>query len=95
MKFCSMCGSEVANTATICPNCGSDVKTRKDSESFVWTIISLFLPVLGAIFYLIWKDDRPLRASSILEGVIAYACLIHMTLLFCIILDIITALTAL
>ena len=41
-----------------------------DSRRFGWAFISFLIPLVGLILFLVWRDYRPLRASSCLRGFI-------------------------
>lgn len=73
--FCKKCGKEISDDAVVCPNCGcatdnyNQVKTtEKDSSSFGYAVLGFFIPIVGLILYLIWKDSTPLRAKSAGKG---------------------------
>lgn len=42
-----------------------------DSNSFGWVALGFFLPMVGLILYIIWKDMKPLAAKKSLTGFIA------------------------
>lgn len=77
--YCSNCGREIDEKAAACPHCG--VATRNGSNitdrgGFGWGFLGFWVPVVGLILYLIWKDDKPKtsKAAGIgaLSGVCAY-----------------------
>ena len=93
MKFCTNCGNELIDDAVVCPKCGSiagRIKTVGDSRSKAWAIISFLFPVLGLILYLVWRDDRPLRSSSILKGLRAGFIVMLIPIVVCLLLLIIS-----
>lgn len=45
-------------------------KAPDDSRRFGWAFISFLIPLVGLILFLVWRDYRPLRASSCLRGFI-------------------------
>lgn len=47
---------------------GSRVKTSTDSSSFGYALLGFFIPIVGLILFLIWKDEYPLRAKSAGKG---------------------------
>lgn len=96
MKFCSQCGKEIMNEAVICPNCGSAVgklNTVGDSSGLAWSIISFLFPLLGIILYLVWRDDRPLRSKSLLNGIKAILIIYGVVIIFMIIMGVISAIS--
>ncbi|MDR3216560.1 MAG: zinc ribbon domain-containing protein [Clostridiaceae bacterium] len=41
---------------------------KKDESSVGYAILCFFYPIVGLILYLVWKDERPLRAKSCGKG---------------------------
>ena len=39
-----------------------------DAPSFGFAVLGFFLPLVGLILYLVWKDDTPLKAKSVGKG---------------------------
>lgn len=35
-----------------------------DSGSFGWAVLGFFLPIVGLILYLVWRDQKPLSAKK-------------------------------
>jgi len=73
MKFCSHCGRELADAAVVCPSCGcSQVPQKaageqdKSSAGMAW--LGCCIPIVGLILWLVWKDDKPLKAKSAGKG---------------------------
>lgn len=69
--YCKNCGQEIDDKAVICPKCGVQVaecKTSTDSSSFGYALLGFFIPIVGLILFLIWKDEYPLRAKSAGKG---------------------------
>jgi uncharacterized membrane protein YvbJ len=84
MPFCSNCGKEVREDQDVCLSCGKSLphKNQKtiydETESTAgYAVLGFFVPVVGLILYLIWKDERPKAALSAGKGalisVILYA----------------------
>jgi hypothetical protein len=70
MKFCSHCGTEIFAAAVICPHCGCPVEgacvpNTDDTPSTGLNIISLLLPIVGLILYLVYHDKTPKKAKAI------------------------------
>lgn len=66
MKYCRYCGKEVYDDAVICVNCGRDISEKavqKDTGNVGWAFLGFFVPIVGLILYLIWKDERPKDAK--------------------------------
>ena len=68
MAFCTNCGNQIDDKAVICVNCGCQVKNVSDSLNFGVALISFFIPLVGFILWLMWKDDYPLKAKSARKG---------------------------
>ena len=70
MKFCSHCGAQIEDDAVICVKCGRSVAGGKgvipeaDAPSAGFSVLSFFIPLVGLILYLIWKDTYPLKAKG-------------------------------
>ena len=73
MKYCSNCGKEILDEAVICVHCGCRVPESKkinanDAPSFGIALLGFFVPIVGLILYLLWKDETPMRAKSAGKG---------------------------
>lgn len=71
--FCKNCGTEIDDKAYVCPKCG--VKTNappapaeNDAPSAGFGVLGFFLPLIGFILWLIWKETSPLKAKSCGKG---------------------------
>lgn len=79
MKNCRKCGAETGGKAEICPNCGEpfalkDGQSVKEKVNVFLCILSALIPIVGLVFYLVWKKDRP-RQSKI-SGICALVAFI-------------------
>lgn len=84
MKYCSNCGAQVDEAAAVCLNCGAavgPVQAANDAPSFGFAVLGFFIPLVGLILYLVWKDQTPLKAASAGKGAligvvlnVAFAC---------------------
>ncbi|MBR2406981.1 MAG: zinc-ribbon domain-containing protein [Clostridia bacterium] len=77
--FCTNCGTSV-NTQPAQPVYQQPVYQQpkahpNDSGSWGWFFLGFFIPLVGLILFLIWKDEKPLSAKragiGALTGVIA------------------------
>lgn len=61
-----------------------------DSGSFGWAVLGFFIPVVGLILWLVWKDQRPLDAAKAGKGalvsVIVWAVLMVLYFIFVIVI---------
>lgn len=73
MKYCRYCGSEMLDDAVLCVKCGCQVESVKvtegtDAPNMGFAVLCFFIPLLGLILYLVWKDEMPLKAKSCGKG---------------------------
>ena len=70
MKYCSKCGKELFDEAVVCPNCGCAVSNVDvtDMPSLGIAVISFFIPLVGLILYLLFRDRFPMKARSAGKG---------------------------
>ena len=88
MKYCTKCGTQLADDAKFCSSCGTAQSSAyssqyryndqpmsntsepavNDGKSFGIALLGFFVPLVGLILYLIWKDETPLRAKSAGKG---------------------------
>lgn len=69
--FCRNCGKEIDDNAYVCPHCGVKVEhknnsAKADAESGSkagWGVLSFFIPLVGLILFLTWKNERPQTAK--------------------------------
>ncbi len=71
--YCKKCGNEIRDDAVICPKCGCATGNKKApvveySPSFGWALLGFFIPIVGLILYLVWKNEYPMRARSAGKG---------------------------
>src|SRR5438132_14075837 len=75
--FCQSCGRAMAETASVCPNCGAPVKGMAMSSvapsnaaqhvSGAWYLAPLFFGIIGGIIaWAVNKDKDPKRARNLL-----------------------------
>src|SRR6266568_8221021 len=75
--FCQSCGRAIAETASVCPNCGSPVKGMAMSSvapsnaaqhvSGAWYLLPFFFGIIGGIIaWAVNKDKDPRRARNLL-----------------------------
>lgn len=82
MKYCPNCGKEVDPKAIICPHCGVtltnsnliNTQSQNDNGSVWWAVLGFFIPVVGLILYIVWKDDQPQNAKKAGLGALISVC---------------------
>ena len=80
MKFCSKCGKEIMDEAVVCPHCGCSVKSESqitkedDAPSILFALLGFFIPLVGLILWLCFKDSSPRKARSAGKGAIIGVC---------------------
>ena len=93
--YCNNCGEQIDDKAVVCPKCGVPVKNKNltnDASSAGFAVLSFFIPLLGLILYLIWKDEYPLKAKSCGKGaLISVIVSVVVTLFYVIIIAIVAA----
>ena len=65
--FCAKCGAGMDDSAEFCPQCGARAGAGAGGagDSVGPLGIVLFcLPLVGAIMYFVWKDDKPKKAQT-------------------------------
>ena len=79
MNYCTNCGNKVNGNAYICTNCGvrlgNNINNNSnvvDNGGFGWGVLGFFVPVVGLILYLVWKDERPKTAKAAGKGALVY-----------------------
>ena len=76
--YCRKCGTALHEDSLFCPHCAEPVITPQqpqqpvwqppqplnvDNGSWGWFVLGLFIPIVGLILYLVWKDEKPLSAK--------------------------------
>lgn len=82
--YCSKCGTKLPENSSFCSECGTSVNEvlnsqntnikKESNDVFGWGILGFFIPVVGLILYLIWKQERPKASKA--AGLGALICLI-------------------
>lgn len=72
--FCSKCGQKIDENTKICRCCGNwiehtDIKDN-DQSSIGFAVVGFLAPLIGLIMFIIYHDTRPLRAKSVIKGVV-------------------------
>ena len=66
MAYCRNCGAPISDKAVICPRCGvaqpGSGESLNDSGSLGWGVLSFFLPIVGLILFLVWRQEKPKSA---------------------------------
>ena len=72
-KYCSNCGNKVDENGSFCAICGFAINNNisnnsanqvVDNGGFGWALLGFFVPVVGLILYLTWKNEKPKSAKS-------------------------------
>ena len=80
MNYCTNCGNKVDSNAYVCTRCGVKLKddvtfqtfNGVDKGGFGWGLLGFFVPIVGLILYLVWKDERPKTAKAAGKGALIY-----------------------
>ncbi len=65
--FCSNCGKEIADNASVCVGCGVSVKTMKaknDTASAGWWWLGFLIPLAGLLIWICCNDSAPAKAKK-------------------------------
>ncbi|GHU99916.1 hypothetical protein FACS1894211_06200 [Clostridia bacterium] len=58
-----------------------------DSRSFGFALLGFIWPLIGLILYLIWKDERPLRAKSCGKGaLVGVICQVALVIVYIVVI---------
>ena len=78
--FCNNCGCQAAPIKTsfesTIGNVASSIESsidnvfNEDNGSELWTVVGLFLPIIGLALYFAWKKDHPQNAKNAGKGAI-------------------------
>ena len=81
MKYCTKCGKELLDEAVICTGCGcattdfpQKTETEADAPNMGFAVLGFFIPLVGLILYLVWKDKTPKKAKSAGKGALIGFC---------------------
>lgn len=66
MKYCDKCGKELVDEAVMCTRCGIYLQPKKEvvkeEHLIFYGLISLLIPVVGIVIFLVWNDTKPKTA---------------------------------
>jgi len=75
MAYCPNCGSQVRDDQDVCLSCGKSLKlgsskkaVQEEGSTTGYAVLGFFVPIVGLILYLIWKDERPRASLSAGKG---------------------------
>lgn len=72
MTFCKHCGNEVGPNDFRCSKCGAQLKSTtpavNDDGGFGWGLLGFCIPIVGLILFLVWRNERPNTAKSLITG---------------------------
>ena len=69
--FCSVCGGKTGAFQHNANNRQNTQHTNQrvgDTDSIWWGVLGFFLPIVGLVLYLAWKDVYPLRSKMAGKG---------------------------
>ena len=75
MAYCPNCGTMVRDDQDVCLSCGKSLKSgslkravQEETSTALYAVLGFFIPIVGLILYLIWKDERPRASASAGKG---------------------------
>ena len=75
MGYCPNCGTQVRDDQDVCLSCGKTLKlsnskkaVQEEGSTTGYAVLGFFVPIVGLILFLIWKDDRPRASASAGKG---------------------------
>lgn len=80
MAYCQHCGQEIQDGAAVCVHCGyavpptgqpyspSPTVDPHDAPNFWFALLGFFVPLVGLILYLVFRDTSPLKGKSAGKG---------------------------
>lgn len=91
-SYCPNCGKETNPNAAVCLSCGcslvnSQVQSSiEDKDNIGWGVLGFFIPLIGLILYLVWRDSKPKAAKiagkgaliGFVLGIVAYIFMLMM-----------------
>ena len=63
-----VCGAPVSGDNNSRGTYGNSPAYYNDSGSFGWALLGFFIPLVGLILYLVWKDEKPKSAKRAGKG---------------------------
>ena len=78
-NFCYNCGNKIVENDSYCPKCGTRLGSvnynpnsqnisSEDNGGFGWGVLGYFIPLVGLILFLSWKDEKPKTAKAAGKG---------------------------
>ena len=68
IKILPVCGAPVSGDNNSRGTYGNAPAYNNDSGSFGWALLGFFIPLVGLILYLVWKDEKPKSAKRAGKG---------------------------
>ena len=79
-RYCTHCGKEINEEAVMCVHCGCSTKPERekepDSDNIGWGFLGFFVPLVGFILWLMWKDEAPKKAKNLGIGALVSVCIV-------------------
>ena len=72
--YCKNCGQMLAENSEYCTYCGTRVYNTQtsnindDKPSLGFAVLSFFMPIVGLILFLVYRNDKPKKAKSAGKG---------------------------
>ena len=79
--YCKYCGYKTNDNDKFCANCGKFINVNNnqiqtnDTGSFGWAVLGFFIPIIGLILFLVWRNTKPKSAKMAGIGAIVGFCI--------------------
>jgi predicted RNA-binding Zn-ribbon protein involved in translation (DUF1610 family) len=70
MAYCPNCGEPVRDNQDVCLSCGQELNQYskkvivEEGSTIGWGILGFFIPIVGLVLYIMWKETRPNAART-------------------------------
>lgn len=80
--FCEKCGMEMQGNVCECGNVKQQVVNQVENNTNVndaggigWWLLGFFVPIVGLVLYLVWKEEKPKSSKAAGQGALVHVIL--------------------
>lgn len=92
--YCKNCGIKIDDQASFCSKCGTAQQNTtilpsgqsEDKYVWLWGVLSFFIPIVGLVLYLVWKDTKPKDAKYAGIGALIGFIIVIVIIIICLFL---------